>query len=143
MMVPPRASISERIDALTADDHALLALDPLRERSPFHARKSLRQCSVVDRVTYPLEPLVHQDAVLSHPLADHLHRYLEIRKWFARHARENGDRILPAHVVACKVVPRACEAIRILERLHGASGDIRDSDLRELPRSRERRGVNP
>jgi putative ABC transport system substrate-binding protein len=96
----------------------------------------------IDRVADTVEPLVHLGAVLTHALADDVQRDLEIGERATGDTREDGEDVVARELVAPEVEALACEAAWILEEANGDGPDVRDGDLRELSRRRERRGVD-
>src|SRR6266436_78379 len=96
----------------------------------------------IDREADPLEPLVHLGAVLTHALADDGQRNLEIGKPATGDTREDGEDVVARELVAPEVEALAREAPWVLEEANGDGPDVRDGDLRERSRRRERRGVN-
>jgi hypothetical protein len=96
----------------------------------------------IDRVADTVEPLVHLGAVLTHALADDVQRDLEIGEQATADTREDGDDVIARKLVAPQVEALACKTARVLEEANGDGPDVRDGDLRELSRRRERRGVD-
>src|SRR6516165_5837951 len=96
----------------------------------------------IDRVADTVKPLVHLGAILTHALADDVQRDLEIRERATGDTREDGDDVVARELVAPEVEALACEAARVLEEANGDGPDVRNGDLRELSRRRERRGVD-
>jgi hypothetical protein len=96
----------------------------------------------IDRVADTVEPLRHLDGVLTHALADDVQRDLEIGERATGDTREDGEDVVARELVAPKVEALACEAAWVLEEANGDGPDVRDGDLRELSRRRERRGVD-
>src|SRR6476661_5322271 len=96
----------------------------------------------IDREADTVEPLVHLGAVLTHALADDVQGDLEISERATGHTREDGNDVVARELVAREVEAPAGEAAWVLEEANGDGPDIRDSDLRELSRRRERRGVD-
>jgi len=96
----------------------------------------------IDREADTVEPLVHLGAVLTHALADDVQRDLEIGERATGDTREDGEDVVARELVAPEVEALACEAAWVLEEAKGDGPDVRDGDLRELSRRRERRGVD-
>src|SRR5258706_7045760 len=96
----------------------------------------------IDRVADTVEPLVHLGGVLTHALADDVQRDLQIGERATGDPREDGDDVVARELVAPEVEALAFEAAWVLEEANGDGADVRDGDLRELPRRRERRGVD-
>jgi hypothetical protein len=96
----------------------------------------------IDRIADTVEPLVHLDAVLTHALADDVQGDLEIGEWATADTPEDGDDVVASKLVAPQVEALACKAARVLEDANGDGPDVRDGDLREPSRRRERRGVD-
>lgn len=107
-----------------------------------YIRELSTQSCVIDRVADAVEPLVHLDIVFTHALADDVHRDLQVAELAAGDTREDGDNLFAREFVAPEVEALACEAARVLEEANGDGPYVRDRDLRQLPRRRERRGVD-
>jgi hypothetical protein len=86
--------------------------------------------------------IVHLGAVLTHALADDVQWDLEIGERATGDTREDRDDVVARELVAPEVEALACEAAWFLEEANGDGPDVRDGDLRELSRRRERRGVD-
>src|SRR5260370_14157830 len=97
----------------------------------------------IHRKTDAVEPFVHPNGILAHALADDIERDLVIVKRAAGNARENGEGVIPRELVAREVEALAREATRVLEEADGDRPHVRDGNLRERPRRRDRRGVGP
>src|SRR5258705_62893 len=96
----------------------------------------------IDREADSVEPLVHLGAVLTHALADDVQRDLEIGERATGDTREDGEDVVARELVAPEVEALACKAAWVLEEANGDGPDVRDGDLREPSRRRERRGVD-
>jgi hypothetical protein len=106
------------------------------------AGKLTAERCAIDRVADTVEPLVHLGAVLTHALADDVQRDLEIGERATGDTRDDGDDVVARELVASEVEALASEAAWLLEEANGGGPDVRDGDLRELSRRRERRGVD-
>src|SRR5258705_8680621 len=100
-----------------------------------------KRCAI-ERVADTIEPLVHLDAVLTHAFADDVQRDLEIRERATGDTREDGDDVVACELVAREVEALPRETVWLLEDANGDGPDVRDGDLRERSRRRERRGVD-
>ncbi len=96
----------------------------------------------IEREADTVEPLVHLGAVFTHALADDVQRDLEIGERTTGDTREDGENVVAREFVAPEVEALACKAAWVLEEANGDGPDVRDGDLREPPRRRERRGVD-
>src|SRR6476661_564260 len=100
-----------------------------------------KRCAI-DRVADTVEPLVHLGAVLTHALSDDVQRDLEIGERATGDTGEDDANVVARELVATEVEALPREAAWILEDANGDRADVRDGDLRELSRWRERRGVD-
>ena len=92
----------------------------------------------IDRVADTVEPLVHLGGVLTHALADEVQWDLEVNKPATGDTGEDGDHVVARELVAPQIEALACKAAWVLEEANGDGPDVRDGDLRELPRRRQR-----
>jgi hypothetical protein len=120
----------------------ILCLRPRLEVVKGDAGKLTAERCAIDRVADTVEPLVHLGAVLTHALADDVQRDLEIGERATGDTRDDGDDVVARELVASEVEALASEAAWLLEEANGGGPDVRDGDLRELSRRRERRGVD-
>ncbi len=97
----------------------------------------------IHRKTDKVEPFIHPNGILAYALADDIERDLEIAKGAAGDTREDGEGVIPRELVAREVEALAREATGVLKDANGDRPDVRDGNLRERPRRRERRRVDP
>src|SRR4029077_2470481 len=121
---------------------AILCLRPRLEVVEGDVGELTAERRAIDRVTDTIEPLVHFGAVLTHALLDDIQRDLEIGERATGDTREDGDDVVARELVAREVEALACEVTWVLEEANGCAPDVRNGDLRELSRRRERRGVD-
>src|ERR1700690_427290 len=133
------------VDVLCAVEERVPVLRPRPELEVVEGdvRELTAKRSAVHRIADAVQPFGHPDAVLAHALADDIDRYLVIGEGAAGDARENGDDVIPRELVACELESLAREATRALENANGDRPDVCDGDLRERPRRREGRPVDP
>src|SRR3984957_13883059 len=96
----------------------------------------------IEREADTIEPFVHLGPVLTHALADDVHWDLEIGERATGDTREDGEDVVAGEFVAPEVEALARKAAWVLEEANSDGPDVRDGDLREPPRRRERRGVD-
>src|SRR5260370_2745203 len=95
------------------------------------------------RNTDAVDPFVDRNGMLADALADDIERDLVIAKGAAGAVREDGQGVIPREFVAREVEALAGEATGLLEDADGERANVRDSNLRERPCRRKRRGVDP
>lgn len=136
----PRRTIP---DAKPLRDCAGVALSASKKRVPVLRRRPglevlegdigelAPERGAIEAVADPVEPSVHLDHILAHPLPDDVERDLGIVERPARDAGEDGGDLVARKVVAPEIEALAGEAARILKEANGDGADVRDGDLGE------------
>src|SRR6478672_9750520 len=121
----------------------ILHLRPRLEVVEIDVGKITAERGAIHRKTDAVEPFVHPNGILTHALADDIERDLVIAKGAAGDTREDGEGVIPRELVAREVEALAREATGVLKDANGDRANVCDRNLRERPRRRERRGVDP